>query len=110
MRTETPSITVKLIVSLNRMEEIASAIENIDLLIKFHQHFPEIVCGVDLSGNPSSKKFKEFEKYLLMARNENIYLALHCGEIDDAEEIEQMLKFGMNRLGHGTFIKGRIQR
>lgn len=110
MKTEISSINVKLIVSLNRSEEIVSSAENVDLLMKYHRMYPNIVCGVDLSGNPSAKKFELFEPLLSKAKNASIRLALHCGEVDDAEEIEQMLKFGMDRLGHGTFIKGKHQR
>lgn len=106
MRKCAPSTKAKLIVSLNRAEEIASSSENIDLLIEFRRRHPTIVCGVDLSGNPACKRFKQFEPLLERAKHEGIPLALHCGEIDDAEEIEAMLAFGMRRLGHGTFVKG----
>lgn len=107
MKTQLPSIIVKLIVSINRRESIDSAEENIELAIKYSQLYPNIICGVDLSGDPMSKQFADFEPYLTKARNSGLKLALHCGEVEGRdEEIRTMLQFGMNRLGHGTFIKG----
>lgn len=68
---------------------------------------PNIICGVDLSGDPACKTFADFQPALTKAKNAGLKLALHCGEIDNqAGEISAMLAFGMNRLGHGTFIKG----
>ncbi|XP_055323946.1 adenosine deaminase-like protein [Sitodiplosis mosellana] len=106
MKSQLPSILVKLIVSINRRESIESAEENGSLASKYAKLHPNIVCGVDLSGDPASKKFSDFEPILAKARETGLKLALHCGEIDDQDEISAMLKFGMHRLGHGTFIKG----
>lgn len=62
--------------------------------------------GVDLSGDPTSKSFSEFKEILNEARQNKLKLALHCGEVDNQVEIADMLEFGMDRLGHGTFISG----
>lgn len=97
---------VKFIVSINRRESIESAEENGSLAIKNAKLYPNIVCGVDLSGDPASKKFPDFQPILSKAKENGLKLALHCGEIEDQDEISAMLQFGMNRLGHGTFIKG----
>lgn len=107
MKTELPSINVKLIISINRRESIESADENVGLAIKYSQLYPNIICGVDLSGDPMSKVFADFEPFLAKARDSGLKLALHCGEVEGKEEeIRTMLQFGMNRLGHGTFITG----
>lgn len=107
MKTQLPSINVKLIISLNRRESIESAEENVNLAIEYSKSHPTIICGVDLSGDPACKIFSDFEALLTKARNSGLKLALHCGEVENREdEIGTMLKFGMNRLGHGTFIKG----
>lgn len=106
MKTKLPSIMVKLIISINRRESIESAIENVDLAIKYAKMYSDIVCGVDLSGDPVCKTFADFEPMLRKAKNAELKLALHCGEIDDQTEIAAMLDFGMHRLGHGTFITG----
>lgn len=103
-----PNILVKLIISINRRESIISASENVDIAIRFHKLHPDIICGVDLCGDPTSKHFSTFKAPLQIARDNGLKLALHCGEIENKEEIYEMLKFGMNRLGHGTFIKGNF--
>lgn len=108
MKTELPTILVKLIVSINRRESIESAEENGLLALKYAKLYPGIVCGVDLSGDPTSKEFTDFEPILNKVRDNGLKLALHCGEIENQVEITSMLEFGMHRLGHGTFIKGNF--
>lgn len=106
MRSELPTILVKLIISINRKESVESANENVALAIKYHKLYPSIICGVDLSGDPTYKSFDDFRNCLRLAQDAGLKLALHCGEIENENEIKTMLEFGMNRLGHGTFIKG----
>lgn len=97
---------MKLLVSVCRHESEASGEQNVALAIKYNRLHPDIVCGVDLSGNPASKNFSDFRAMLAQARNAGLKLALHCGETDNELEISEMLAFGMDRLGHGIFITG----
>lgn len=76
------------------------------LILKYNQLHPDIVKGVDLSGDPNYGTFADFKDTLNAVRKSGLGLALHCGEIDNQMEISEMLEFGMNRLGHGTFITG----
>lgn len=106
MRSQTPDTLVKLILSINRREPVAASMENVDLAIKYAKLYPSIVCGVDLSGDPAQQQFNDFMPLLQKAKEHGLKLALHCGEIDNQAEITAMLNFGMNRLGHGTYING----
>lgn len=106
MKSQTPNILVKLIVSISRRESIESATENVDLAIRYDKLYPNIICGIDLSGDPACNTFTNFIPALVKAKNYGLKLALHCGEIDKQDEIKEMLAFGMDRLGHGTFIQG----
>lgn len=106
MMSELPNILVKLIVSINRRESLESSMENVDLAIKYAKLHPNIICGVDLSGDPTQKTFTDFMPLLTKAKDNGLKLALHCGEIDNESEIADMLNFGMDRLGHGTYING----
>lgn len=99
---------VKLIVSINRRESFESGEENVNLAVKYHKIHPDIVVGVDLSGEPTCKAFSEFKSILEIARANDLKLALHCGEVDNQVDIADMLEFGMNRLGHGTFVTGEF--
>ena len=106
-QTASANIIVKLIISINRKEGLSAAKENLALILKFSKAHPDIVKGVDFSGDPNFGKFSDYRELLQEARGNGLKLALHCGEIDNQEEeIREMLEFGMNRLGHGTFIRG----
>lgn len=79
-----------------------------DLALKYSELFPHIVYGVDLSGDPTCKQFNDFRAMLTRARDNGLRLALHCGEVDNDDEVEEMLTFGMDRMGHGIYVKGNI--
>lgn len=70
---------------------------------------PDIICGVDFSGSPTDGNFDDFKTILEKARNNGLRLALHCGEVENPVEINEMLQFGMDRLGHGTYINGSYE-
>lgn len=106
MRSQLPDILVKLIVSINRRESLESSMENVDLAIKYAKLYANVICGIDLSGDPTQKAFVDFVPLLTKAKEHGFKLALHCGEVDNQSEITDMLNFGMDRLGHGTFING----
>lgn len=77
-----------------------------DIVIEMKQEYPDIICGIDFSGSPTDGKFNDFKAAIEKARNNGLKIALHCGEVENSLEIHEMLQFGMDRLGHGTFIKG----
>lgn len=106
MRSELPNILVKLIISIRRSESIESAAENVSIAIKHHKLHPDIVCGVDLSGDPTCKSFEDFRNQITKAKEAGLKLALHCGEVHNDSEIKSMLEYGMDRLGHGNLITG----
>ncbi|XP_034485871.1 adenosine deaminase-like protein [Drosophila innubila] len=98
------AITVKLLPSINRSEPVEVAEETVALSLELCQNDPDIVVGIDFSGNPSQGKFSDFMPALELARKHGLKLAVHCAEIDNPTEIREMLKFGMSRCGHGTFL------
>lgn len=106
MRLELPNILVKLLISISRRESIESAAENVSIAINCHKLHPDIICGVDLSGDPTCNSFEDYKSQITRARDAGLKLALHCGEVQNDSEIKSMLEFGMDRLGHGTFISG----
>ncbi|XP_055601502.1 adenosine deaminase-like protein [Uranotaenia lowii] len=101
-----PSITVKLLPSIDRSKGIAEANETIDLVLSLHQTFSDIIVGVDLSGPPYGTKFSDFVPVLKRAKEKDLKMALHCGEFEDDGEVREMFEFGTDRIGHGTFIEG----
>ncbi|KAH8310298.1 hypothetical protein KR044_000585, partial [Drosophila immigrans] len=97
-------IVVKLLPSINRGEPLEVAEETVALAIELGQEEPGLIVGIDFSGNPSQGKFSDFAGVLDKARSSGLKLALHCAEIENPVEIREMLKFGMSRCGHGTYL------
>jgi adenosine deaminase len=106
MRSQHPGILVKLLPSIDRSKSVAEAEENISIVLDLLPQHKDIITGVDLSGDPVKGDFKDFLIILEKARKSHLKLALHCGEVRNDDEILEMLEFGMDRLGHGTFVNG----
>lgn len=96
------NIIVKLLCSIDRRHPLKSSEESLDLIIKMKEKYPDVIKGVDLSGNPSAGCFPEelFKK----AKDHGLFVTLHCGEVKNNEEVLQMLRFHPDRLGHCTYL------
>ncbi|XP_053663543.1 adenosine deaminase-like protein [Anopheles marshallii] len=101
-----PGIIVKLLPSIDRSKGVLEAMENVNLAIELSAQYPGTMVAFDLSGNPFGTQFGDFVPALEKARKHGFRLALHCGEFEDAQEVKQMFALGVDRIGHGTFIKG----
>ncbi|EDV49824.1 adenosine deaminase-like protein [Drosophila erecta] len=99
-----PAITVKLLPSINRAEPVAVAEETASLAVELAQAHPNLILGIDLSGNPGKGRFSDFAPILAQARAKGLKLVIHCAEIENPSEVKEMLQFGMSRCGHGTFL------
>lgn len=105
-----PHIVVKFIPSINISHGVDVAERNFKLFSELRQRHPDIVKGIDLSGDPTRGKFADFKKILQQARAEGFRLAIHCAEVENDEETREMLEFMTpdDRIGHGTFIDGKL--
>ncbi|XP_058974244.1 adenosine deaminase-like protein [Musca domestica] len=97
-------IIVKLLISIDRSQGLDAAEEIVNLAIEMKSQYPTIVRGMDLSGNPAKGHFKDFLPSLEKAKKADLHLALHCAEIDNEDEAQEMLDFQFDRCGHGTFL------
>lgn len=104
-----PAIVVKFLPSINISYGLAEAEANFQLFSDLRKAYPDIVKGLDLSGDPEKGKFATVKNVFQRARDEGFRLALHCGEINDSAEIREMIEFMTpeDRIGHGTFIDGK---
>lgn len=105
-----PNIIVKFLPSINISYGIEEATKNFSLFSELRKKFPDIIRGIDLSGDPTKGKFADYKQLFQQARDEGFRLALHCAEVKNDEEILTMLQFLTcdDRIGHGTFIDGNL--
>mmetsp|Transcript_26097 Transcript_26097/g.49276 ORF Transcript_26097/g.49276 Transcript_26097/m.49276 type:complete len:351 (-) Transcript_26097:333-1385(-) len=90
-------VLARLILSIDRRESSADAIATVQLAAKMRSRG---VVGVDLSGNPNLGEWQTFEPALQLARELGLKLTLHCGEVENSAEVQAMLAFRPERLGH----------
>ncbi|XP_044744810.1 adenosine deaminase-like protein [Coccinella septempunctata] len=95
---------VKLILSLNRQHSIEKCQNHLDLILKMRSKYPDIIQGIDLSGNPIHGSFNELKYLFEKARKAGLSTTIHCGEIENSEEIKEVLAFKPDRLGHACYI------
>jgi len=58
---------------------------------------------VDVGGNPTKGRFGDFVECLDKAREEGMKVTVHCGEVDNVEEVREIVRWRPDRLGH--FLK-----
>ncbi|XP_059661932.1 N6-mAMP deaminase [Cornus florida] len=90
-------IYVRLLLSIDRRETTASAIETVKLAMEMRDMG---VVGIDLSGNPIVGEWGTFLPALEFAREQGLSVTLHCGEVPNQKEIQSMLDFFPERIGH----------
>eukprot|EP01026_Neomeris_dumetosa_P051169 TRINITY_DN44986_c0_g1_i7.p1 TRINITY_DN44986_c0_g1~~TRINITY_DN44986_c0_g1_i7.p1 ORF type:complete len:346 (-),score=31.61 TRINITY_DN44986_c0_g1_i7:274-1311(-) len=91
------AMMVKLILSIDRKEDTQAALDTVRLAEKYRD---QGVVGIDLCGNPTIGQWETWLPALQLARNLSLFITLHAGEIYQKEEIQKMIEFGPNRLGH----------
>lgn len=94
----------KVIVSVDRRSDADRASKTIDLAIRAHKQYPDIVVGVDLSGDPTAGKFEDFSPLLEKARSAGLKVVVHAAEVVNPTEVEQILAFKPERLGHAICV------
>ncbi|KAL1512746.1 hypothetical protein ABEB36_002286 [Hypothenemus hampei] len=99
---ESSKIIVKLILSLDRRRSWKEQLDTLDNIIDLKQKYPDLIKGVDLSGDPGKGEF--FKKLFEKARDNGLKTAIHCGEIKNDNEVMDILDFKPDRIGHGTCL------
>lgn len=73
----TKKIYVRLLLSIDRRESTAAAMETVKLALEMKDTG---VIGIDLSGNPTVGEWATFLPALKFAREQGLSVTLHCGE------------------------------
>ncbi|KAG2330662.1 hypothetical protein Bca52824_001842 [Brassica carinata] len=92
-------IYIRLLLSIDRRETTESAMETVPRIGNVG------VVGIDLSGNPLVGEWSTFLPALQFAKDNDLYITLHCGEVPNPKEIQAMLDFKPHRVGHACFFK-----
>ncbi|XP_077220743.1 adenosine/AMP deaminase family protein isoform X2 [Tasmannia lanceolata] len=90
-------IYVRLLLSIDRRETTAAAMETVRLALEMKDLG---VVGIDLSGNPVVGEWPTFLPALKYAKECGLLVTLHCGEVPNPKEIQAMLDFHPERIGH----------
>lgn len=96
-------IKVKLILAIDR-RKLEACDETLQLFVELKKLHPDIMAGIDLSGDPRVGEASMVLPTMKKARDLGIPLAIHLAEIYNHEETLEFLKFKPDRLGHGTCI------
>lgn len=95
-------IYVRLLLSIDRRETTAAAMETVDLALDMKELG---VVGIDLSGNPVVGEWRTFLPALKYAKKQGLPVTVHCGEVPNPEEIQAMLDICPERIGHACFLE-----
>ncbi|KAL0908980.1 hypothetical protein M5K25_023497 [Dendrobium thyrsiflorum] len=98
---EKKKIYVRLLLSIDRRETTAAAMETVCLALEMREFG---VVGIDLSGNPVVGEWDTFLPALKYAKEQGLPVTLHCGEVSNKMEIQAMLNFSPDRIGHACFL------
>ena len=99
-----------LILSIDRRNSAAQAIEVVDLALKFRGRG---VVGIDLCGDPSKGNVTTFTTAFLKAKEMNLQITVHFAEIpssSEEEELETLLRWRPDRLGHVICVREEMRR
>lgn len=95
-------ILVKLIPSIDRRHDANTSRESLNIITRLKETYPDIIKGVDLSGNPEVGQFDT--ELFTYAKNNGLKTTIHCGEVKNDEEVLKILSFRPDRIGHATFL------
>ncbi|KAI5059082.1 hypothetical protein GOP47_0025401 [Adiantum capillus-veneris] len=97
-----PIIYVQLLLSIDRRESTEAAIDTVQLALDMRNCG---VVGIDLSGNPWVGDWNTFVPALKLAREKGLRITLHCGEVPNPTEVQNMLLFQPERIGHACCLE-----
>ena len=99
----------KLILSIDRKNSLDEALEVVVLAAQYRD---QGVVGIDLCGNPTRKPISHLSPAFAEAKRLGLGITVHFAETpqDDAEELEMMLEWQPQRLGHAIHIPTHLKR
>lgn len=108
-------MSVYLILSIDRGRDTASSAEEVvNIAIRHHRTSNPVIVGIDLCGNPLKGTVSTFRSAFDLAKTHKLGTTIHFAETiysneNDAEELETLLSFEPDRLGHVIHVPDEIK-
>ena len=83
--------------------------ENLRMLNAARQFLGSGVCAADLAGDEAAFPMRQFSGLFEKVRQMGMPFTLHAGECGSAENIEESVRCGAARIGHGIAMRGNLQ-
>ena len=103
-------MSTRLILSVDRKNTAAEAIEVVDLAIV---HKSRGVVGIDLCGNPLGGDVSIYREAFCKAKQHGLKLTLHFAEVPASsteEELQILLSYSPDRLGHVINVPDAVKQ
>jgi adenosine deaminase len=71
----------RLIISINRSSSILEAENIAQLAIEYYKKYPDVVVGIELSGEPTLKNFSDFEPIFTKARQAGLKVRISIPQL-----------------------------
>eukprot|EP00922_Rhytidocystis_sp_ex-Travisia-forbesii_P022286 GHVS01032649.1.p1 GENE.GHVS01032649.1~~GHVS01032649.1.p1 ORF type:complete len:342 (+),score=67.52 GHVS01032649.1:24-1028(+) len=110
---EQSPIEARIIISLNRERLLGSAStsQEVEQILKVAKHFPGMVVGVDIAGNPRKGDIREaLQMFSQLLPKHNLKLTVHTAEVENSAEVDAILAAKPNRIGHACFLNKHQQK
>ncbi|KAL2025195.1 hypothetical protein VTO58DRAFT_106423 [Aureobasidium pullulans] len=98
----------KLILSIDRKNTLGEAFKVVQLALKY-RHLG--IVGIDLCGNPARRLISHLQAAFAEAHAQGLPITLHFAEIaqTDSHELEEMLSWNPQRLGHVIHVPEELR-
>jgi len=107
---ESSSMKTNLILSIDRRNDVATALEVVDLAVKFSN---QGVVGIDLCGDPAVGDVSTFQQPFEHAKRHDLKITIHFAEAPQSsteKELWALLSYNPDRLGHVINVADNVKK
>ena len=99
-------IVVKYLVSIDRRGSVGDAEEATQLCVEMNVKHPNVVVGIDFSGDARVNNALDYVDVLQSAKKQGLFVTVHLAEVPNEAEVTDFFNSGFrpHRIGHGSCI------